>query len=82
MQINWKVRFTNRQWLLSVLAILVHAVFQLCAQCGIVFPFDETVVMNIVDWVLILLIGKGIVMDPTTAGFSDSDRAMTYMREE
>ena len=35
-------------------------------------------VMNVINAVLMMLSLMGVIVDPTTAGVGDSDRAMTY----
>ena len=78
--INWKVRFANKAfWVAFVPAILlliqvVAAVFGYTLDLGDLGNHLLSVV-NALFSVLALL---GIVTDPTTAGVSDSARAMTY----
>ena len=78
--INWKVRFANKAfWVAFVPAILlliqvVAAVFGYTLDLGDLGNHLLSVV-NALFSVLALL---GIVTDPTTAGVSDSARAMAY----
>ena len=80
MQINWKVRVKNKIfWLTLIPAVL------LLLQC-ILAPFgiswDYTVIseqlVNIVNALFAVLAILGITVDMTTAGVSDSPRALTY----
>ena len=78
--INWKVRFANKAfWVAFVPAILlliqvVAAVFGYTLDLGDLGN-KLLAVVNALFAVLTLL---GIVTDPTTAGVSDSNQAMTY----
>lgn len=78
MQINWKVRFKNRVWLAALIALVVKFVFEALAMLEIAPAVTEEWVMTVVDTVLTLLTMMGVIVDPTTKGVSDSDRAMTY----
>lgn len=79
MKINWKVRFKNRQWLTMFLSLVVGFVYNVL-KCFDVFPaVTENTVMQIVGQVLTFLGLIGVLVDPTTPGLEDSDRAMAYV---
>ena len=78
MQINWKVRLKNKTWLAAVLALVVTFVYDLLQQFGVVAPVEEGWVMNCITNLLTLLTALGVIIDPTTPGVQDSERAMTY----
>lgn len=78
MKINWKVRFKNKAWLSMFLSLIVGFVFNMLKLFDIVPAFTENMVMNIVGQVLTFLGLLGVLVDPTTAGFDDSERAMGY----
>ena len=78
--INWKVRIKNKQFwvsLIPALAILVQAV---AAVFGYTLNLEEMVgkILAVVSAVFAVLAVLGVVVDPTTAGVGDSDRAMSY----
>lgn len=78
--INWKVRIKNKQFwvsLIPALAILVQAV---AAVFGYQLNLDEMVgkILGVVSAVFAVLAILGVVVDPTTAGVGDSQRAMGY----
>ena len=78
MKINWKVRFKNPVWLTSFIGLIIGFVYNIL-RCFDIFPsVTQTQVMEIVGQVLTFLGLFGVVVDPTTAGVSDSARAMTY----
>ena len=80
MKINWKIRFSNKQFWISfipailLLAQVVTAVFGYTLDLGDLGNKLLSVV-NALFGVLALL---GVVTDPTTSGVSDSAQAMTY----
>lgn len=78
MKINWKVRLRNKTWLASMLALVISFVYDLLAMLEVVPAVSEDWVMNLALTVLTVLTMLGIVIDPTTQGVSDSDRAMLY----
>ena len=78
MKINWKVRLRNKTWLASVLALAVSFVYDLLAMLDVIPPLSEDWLMSLIQTLLTLLTALGVVIDPTTDGAADSDRAMTY----
>lgn len=78
MKLNWKVRFKNKVWLASFLGLIVSFAFSVMKMLGVVPPVTENQVLGVVNQVLMVLGMLGIIIDPTTAGVQDSDRAMTY----
>lgn len=78
MKINWKVRLRNKTWLTAIIALIVSFVYDLLASFDFVPAVGEDWVMSTVQTVLTLLTMLGVVIDPTTPGAGDSERAMTY----
>ena len=78
MKINWKVRLRNKTWLASLLALIVSFVYDLLAMMEVVPAISEDWLMSVIQTVLTLLTALGVVIDPTTQGVEDSDRAMLY----
>ena len=78
MKINWKVRIRNKTWLAALLALIVSFVYDLLAMWDIVPAVSEDWLMSLVQTVLTVLAMLGVVIDPTTQGVADSDRAMLY----
>ena len=78
MKINWKVRFRNKTWLSMFLSLVIGFVFNILKAFDVVPAVTENTVMNIVGQVLTLLGLLGVIVDPTTAGIQDSNRAMSY----
>lgn len=80
MNINWTVRLKNKAFWLALIPSLLLLVQQLAAVCG--FTLDLTALqeqlMGLAGTVFTLLALFGVVNDPTTAGASDSARALGY----
>lgn len=80
MMINLKVRIRNKTfWLALIPAVLV--LIQVCAApFGYNWDFAglQTQLIAIVNAIFVLLSILGIVVDPTTAGISDSKQALGY----
>lgn len=78
MKINWKVRLRNKTWLTSVIALVISFVYDLLAMLDVVPSLSEDWLLSLCQTLLTLLTALGVVIDPTTSGVDDSDRAMTY----
>ena len=80
--INWKVRFANKTFWLSLVPAVLLLVQVTAAVFGYTLDLGElgnrlVAVVNALFAVLAIL---GVVTDPTTKGLSDSLRAMGYDR--
>ena len=78
MKINWKVRFKNKTWLTMFLSIVVGFVFNILKLFDIFPVVTENTIMGIISQVLTFLGLIGVLVDPTTAGIGDSERALGY----
>lgn len=78
MNINWKVRFRNKVWLAGFIAAVVSFAFVIMGMFDIVPSVSEDALMQGVQAVLTILTGLGVLVDPTTKGVGDSDRALEY----
>ena len=78
MKINWKVRFKNTVWLGMFLSLIISFCFSMLKLFDVYPSITENQILNIVDQVLTFLALIGVLVDPTTEGLSDSERAMRY----
>ena len=78
MKINWKVRFKNKVWLSMFLSLIIGFVFNILKLFDVVPVVTENTILNAVNQVLTFLGLIGVLVDPTTAGIEDSNRAMSY----
>ena len=79
MKINWKVRFQQKVFLTSFISLIVSFVYSMLALFDVFPEVTKNQVLEIVNNVLTFLGLIGIIVDPTTPGVSDSDRAMSYV---
>ena len=77
-KINWKVRFKNKVWLTAFFSLIIGFVFNILAMFDVYPVFSQNQVTEIVTQVLTFLGLIGVIIDPTTEGISDSNRAMSY----
>jgi len=78
MKINWKVRFQNKVWLGSFFSLIVGFVYSMLALFDVFPEVTQSLVMQLLNQVLTFLGLIGVLVDPTTAGLGDSERAMGY----
>lgn len=79
MKINWTVRLKNKTWLTAALSLLVAFVFNVLALFDIAPAITQDNVMQLISLLLTILGGMGVIVDPTTPGMADSERAMRYV---
>ena len=79
MRINWRVRFSNKIWLGSFLSLIVGFTYSMLALFDIFPEVTQSLVLQLLNQVLTFLGLIGVIVDPTTAGIGDSDRAMSYV---
>ena len=78
MKINSKVRFKNKIWLGSFLSLIVSFVYSMLGLFDIFPAVTRNNVVEILNQILTFLGLIGVLVDPTTAGLGDSERAMGY----
>ena len=80
MKVNWKVRIKNKAFWLAVIPAIALVAQAVAAVFG--YKIDLTTIVGklqaVVNAVFALLVILGIVVDPTTEGVNDSNRAMSY----
>ena len=78
MKINWKARFKNKAFLISFSALIISFVYKVLELLEIVPKISESEVFDYITIIINILGLLGVVVDPTTKGLSDSERALTY----
>lgn len=81
MKINIKARLKNKTFLISFSALAIAFVYQILSLFGVTPGISENEVVSIFSIVINILACVGVVVDPTTEGMNDSDRAMTYFTD-
>ena len=78
--INWKIRLMNKQFWLSLIPALALTAQAIAAVFGWEIDLTTAVgkLLTVVNTVFALLVVLGIVVDPTTEGVGDSERALRY----
>ena len=76
---NWKLRLQNKTTLIALIAAGVSLIYQVLAMADILPPVSEDEVMSLAGVAVNMLCLLGIVVDPTTKGITDSDRALSYI---
>ena len=80
--INWKVRLASKTFWLALIPALLLLVQAIAAAFGFTLELEgiEARLLDLVNAVFAVLVILGIVNDPTTAGLSDSQQAMSYIK--
>lgn len=78
MQINWKLRLANKTTLFGILSALVIFIYSVTSALGVHLPVEQETIMAAISAVLAVLCALGVIVDPTTHGVNDSERAMSY----
>lgn len=78
--INWKVRVKQKMFWLALIPAILILIQTVAALFGIEIDISgvSARLIDIVNAVFAVLVILGIVTDPTTKGFGDSERALTY----
>ncbi len=78
MKINWKVRFKNKVFLGSFISLIISFVYSMLALFDVFPELSKNHLLDMVNQVLTFLGLIGVIVDPTTEGLYDSNRAMSY----
>ena len=81
MKINWKARFKNKAFVITFITMIIAFVYSMLALFGVVPSVAEDTITEIITLIVEFLAMLGILVDPTTDGVSDSERALTYYTE-
>ena len=80
MKINWKVRLKNKTFIITMLTTIISFIYQILGMFDIIPKLNEDLMTQLIMIVITVLSSVGILVDPTTNGIQDSDRAMTYIK--
>lgn len=78
--INWKVRIKNKSFWLALIPAVLLLIQAVAALFGFELDLDflSERLLTVVNAVFVVLTILGVVVDPTTQGVGDSERAMGY----
>jgi phi LC3 family holin len=82
MKINWKVRLKQPAFWIATIPVMITFVYSVLAFAGFTPSITEDIAQNLFIAIVALLAQFGIIVDPTTKGVNDSDRAMKYDKPE
>jgi len=79
-KINWKVRIKNKNFWLALVPALALLAQAFANIFNFKLEFGDTVdkILVFIHVLLAFLVLVGVVNDPTTAGLTDSSRALEY----
>ena len=82
--INWTVRIKNKAFWLAVIPAVLLLAQTVAAVFGYTLDLGDigNKLIAVVNAAFSVLVVLGVVNDPTTAGMSDSNRAMNYKKPE
>ena len=75
---NFKLRLKNKTTLIALITALMGCIYQVLGIIGITAPITQDSAMQAVTLICNILVGLGVLVDPTTKGIGDSERAMGY----
>ena len=80
MKINWIVRIKNKAFWLAIIPAVLLLIQAVADVVGYQLDFGDISekLIAVVNAVFVVLSILGIVVDPSTADFGDSTRALTY----
>ena len=78
MKINWKIRVKNPVFWATLIPATATFIYTVLALLGIAPTIDEHTLTNGLLAVVTGLSTVGVLVDPTTKGINDSERAMNY----
>ena len=82
MKLNIKARLKNKTFLISISVLIVSLVYRVLSLMDVFPSVSESEILELVSMAVNVLALVGVVVDPTTEGINDSERAMTYFTEK
>ena len=82
MKLNIKARLKNKTFLVSMSVLIVSLVYRVLSLMDVFPSVSESEILELVSMAVNVLALVGVVVDPTTEGINDSERAMTYFSEK
>ena len=78
MKMNWILRLQNKTTLTTLCIAIITAIYGVFAAVGFVPSITQEQATNLILTFIGIATSIGIVVDPSTKGFSDSNRVMEY----
>ena len=82
MKINWKVRINNKAFWVAIIPATLLLIQAVASVFGFTLDLGDlgNKLLVVVETLFVVLTILGVVTDPTTAGVSDSEQALTYTK--
>ncbi|MBJ8282711.1 phage holin [Staphylococcus pseudintermedius] len=77
-KINWKVRAKNKTFWVAIVSAVAIFITNITGAFGLDYTTQIETGVKIINSVLTLLVSMGIVVDMTTKGIKDSQKALEY----
>ena len=71
---NLKIRLKNKTFVVTMAVAIIAFIYQILAILGVTPPVAEGEVTELVMIVVNILVGLGILVDPTTEGITDQTK--------
>lgn len=78
MKLNLKVRLKNKTFWITAVPALITLIYAILALFDVVPAVAEETLMRVVAAIFSVLTVLGVIVDPTTKGIGDSERALGY----
>lgn len=78
MKINLKVRMKNPIFWLTIIPAVLTCVYTILGCFNVVPSISQDTIVNAFTALVTTLSTLGVLVDPTTSGMSDSERALSY----
>ncbi len=78
MKINWKVRLKNVTFWMTMVPATITFIYAVLAAFGITPGLSQSTAINTGVAIVTALAALGVLVDPTTKGVGDSERALCY----
>lgn len=79
-KINWIVRIKNKAFWTAIIPAILLLIQVIAAVFGLEIDLGDlgNKLLDVVNAVFAVMVILGVVVDPTTAGITDSKQALTY----
>ncbi|HFL0060711.1 TPA: phage holin [Listeria monocytogenes] len=78
--INWKVRFKNKTWVIAMIAAVFFIVQAVLLVFGISWDYNE-LLQRLITVVAGVFAFWGLIIDPTTSGSKDSELVLNKNKD-
>lgn len=78
---NFKLRLKNKATLTALIAAAVAFVYQILGIVGVIPAISQSDITQLIGIVINLLVGLGVVVDPTTQGIRDGEKSAPSVYE-